>query len=48
MTDLVVTLYLPWWTGAYLNTVVFFCRTFGTEPDIDKIAHFIVRHARFS
>ncbi len=34
---------IRWWVFPYLLTLRWFCMTFGTEPDFDKIVAFIVR-----
>lgn len=42
-----IALVLPWWTGAYMNALILFCVTFGTQPDVEKIAAFLFRHSKF-
>lgn len=32
-----------WWVPAYLHTLAFFCATFGTQPDVNAVAQFLVR-----
>jgi len=45
--NVTIELVFPWWTGAYLNALVLFCMTFGTEPDVERCARFIVSHSTF-
>lgn len=42
-----VEIKFPWWTDAYVQTVIWFCWTFGTEPDVDKVIGTILSHCSF-
>lgn len=33
-----------WWVPHYIAALGLFCRAFGTEPDVAKVAAFIVRY----
>lgn len=41
-----ITLTLPWWTDGYVNVCKLFARSFGVEPDYEKVSQFIVNHAK--
>lgn len=40
---IIVKVRLAWWVMPYVNTLLFFCRVFHTEPDYDKLTNIIKR-----
>lgn len=42
---LVVRVKLAWWFAPYVNTLVFLCRIFNTEPNYDKLCEVMNRAA---
>lgn len=42
-SSITVRIDVRWWVYPYLNTLVWFCQTFGTTPNIGAVAQFIAR-----
>lgn len=41
--QLVVHLHVRCWVPYYLSAVQLFCQTFGTQPNVERVAAFIIR-----
>lgn len=45
--NLTMTVRFPWWSNAYIGTLNAFAMVHGLEPDTDKCAKLIAKHAKF-
>lgn len=41
-----LTVRFSWWVQPYLTGVILFARTFGMEPDLDKVTSTVMRGVR--
>lgn len=45
---LTIKVRFPWWARAYIAGCALFAKTFGMQPDIQKMTQTILRHTRLN